>query len=455
MGGLDLYVARREADGAWGTPINLGPTLNTASNDYCPWVTPDGMRLIFVSNREGGLGMGDFYVSHRTNPRNDLGWGPPQRIPEISSTFDEFGPWGFEHPETGALVLFFNSDRPGGAGGSDIYTAIQQDDGTFSTPVPVPEVNTSAGEVWPILRGDGLEMFLTSNRPGGMGGNDVWVAHRGTIDEPWSTPVNVGSTVNSEHLEQRSSISADGLEMVFFSNRPGGLGAVDMYETTRRRASLFAVAGSVTGAFGMQFRTWASLTNPSGETATGTIVFRPAGTQPSLSDPTLAYTLAPFETRTFSDLFAAIGASGIGSLEIHPGTGAAPVATVRVDDGGSVFVTEAGERNVLTRGTAGAVPVPDLTRSRLNIGIRTLQAGATVTFRLLDGEGHVLHSAQHSFPANHFVQMSAAALVGGELTGGETILILVDAGSAVVYGSAPSNVGGTSLLHMVTRSEFD
>ncbi|MFN2239986.1 MAG: hypothetical protein ABR524_11390, partial [Thermoanaerobaculia bacterium] len=101
-----------------------------------------------MSNREGGLGMGDFYISYRSNPHDDLGWGAPQRIAEISSASDEFGPWGFEHPESGALVLFFNSDRPGGSGGSDIYTATQQDDGTFSTPMLVGEVSTSAGEVW-------------------------------------------------------------------------------------------------------------------------------------------------------------------------------------------------------------------------------------------------------------------------------------------------------------------
>ncbi|MFN2442911.1 MAG: hypothetical protein ABR517_09520 [Thermoanaerobaculia bacterium] len=408
-----------------------------------------------MSNREGGLGMGDFYISYRSNPHDDLGWGPPQRIAEISSASDEFGPWGFEHPESGALVLFFTSDRPGGSGGSDIYTSTQQDDGTFSTPMLVAEVSTAAGEVFPVVRGDGLEMFLTSNRPGGMGGNDIWVSNRGSIDDPWSTPVNVGMKVNSPDAEQRSSITADGLEMVFFSSRPGGAGNVDMYETTRRRASLIPVAGSVTGPFGMSFRTWARLTNPSGETATGSIVFRPAETQPSLSDPRLTYTLAPFESRTFANLVAELGVSGVGSLEIHPETGAKPAVSVRIDNGQSVVVPEAGEENVLVRGTAGAISVPDLTRSRLNIGVRTLQAGVTMTVHLTDAAGNILRSQDHSFPPDYFVQMPATAMVGGALTDGEAITILVQSGSAVVYGSAPSNVGGSSTLHLVTRSDIE
>lgn len=133
--------------------------------------------MIFASTRPGGLGSNDFYISTRTNLQDDLAWQPPVRLDAISSSSDEFGPWGFED-QNGLLTLYFNSNRPGGLGGNDIYVSRQGPDGSFGTPILVPELNSTSNETFPTIRPDGLELFLVSDRPGGVGGLDIWVATR-------------------------------------------------------------------------------------------------------------------------------------------------------------------------------------------------------------------------------------------------------------------------------------
>ena len=410
------------------------------------------MRLIFVSNRDGGLGAGDFYISHRTNPNDDLSWGPPAHLAEISSSADEFGPWGFINRQTGALTLYFNSARAGSVGPQDIYTATQQPNGRFSTPVRVEELSSASNDLWPIVRADGLEIFIASNRPGGMGAFDVWSSTRGSVSEPWSAPVNIGPTINTSSGEQRPSITGDGMEMVFFSPRPGGLGDADMYETRRRFGLLVPVAGSLTGAMGQTFRTSAILSNQSASPITGTIVFRRAGAQPAGSDPSMTYTLAPFETVSHSDLFARLGTSGLGTLEIYPTTGAAPTVVTRIENGGSMLVPAVSDANVLTAGTRASLAIPDMTRSRFNIGVRTLGAGATIAFHIYNEGGVEVRSMTHTIPPNTFVQMSAADFAGGSLGAGRSVVVVVHAGSAVVYGASVPNSGPGASLQLAQRA---
>ena len=72
-----------------------------------------------------------------------------------------------------------------------------------------------------------------SNRPGGVGSTDLWVATRDTLGQVWSTPVNLGATVNSASTDFHPAMSSDGRELYFASERPGGLGLADLYVTRR------------------------------------------------------------------------------------------------------------------------------------------------------------------------------------------------------------------------------
>jgi hypothetical protein len=133
------------------------------------------------------------------------------------------------HPQ-----LYFGSNRTGGpGGGSDIYMASLQADGSWGATVLVAELDSTSLENRPNLRSDGLEIFFYSSRPGGFGGTDLWSATRPTTAAAWSAPVDLGAVVNGQDGDLHPYVSADGRELVFDSTRPGGAGNADLYVTTR------------------------------------------------------------------------------------------------------------------------------------------------------------------------------------------------------------------------------
>jgi hypothetical protein len=104
----------------------------------------------------------------------------------------------------------------------------------FGEPVNLgPTVNSSASDLCPWVSSDGLELYLVSNRPGSLGAEDLWVATRPSTSEPWGEPVNLGPVVNTESKDSGPCLSGDGLELYFCSNRPGGYGGFDIWATTR------------------------------------------------------------------------------------------------------------------------------------------------------------------------------------------------------------------------------
>lgn len=211
----DIYVCQRiDADEPWGLPQPLGDNINTADTERCPYVTPDGHRLIFV--RQIGS-LDDFYVSTRRDKTDDFAWGTPVKIDALNSPGMETAPWGFEN-EDGTLTLYFGAIRPDS--GMDIYQSTMDREGNFTTPVPVTELNdTVAMDYGPVVRKDGLELYFTSARVSGLGGWDIWTSTRNSTSEKWSTPVNLGPEINSSANEWRFSMTGDGMNVVFASNR--------------------------------------------------------------------------------------------------------------------------------------------------------------------------------------------------------------------------------------------
>ena len=240
LGGLDIWVARRpDADAPWGAPENVGAPVNSAANDFCPTIDRNDHSFYFVSNREGGCGGSDIYM---TRLRPD-GWDPVANAGcAVNSAADEASPFPLPEPGKGK-VLYFSSVRTGGfaadpAGAvpdSDLYMS-ERNGGSYGTPTLVPGANTAFEDGQPNLRRDGRELFFFSNRPGTLGLADIYGATRATTSDPWSTPVNLGPTVNSgDGADTRPSLSWDGKTLYFGSTRPGGNGSADHYVTTRER----------------------------------------------------------------------------------------------------------------------------------------------------------------------------------------------------------------------------
>jgi len=231
-GALDLYVAHWDAaTHSWGLAQNLGSEINTASNEQCPLILNSGKDLVFVSNRDGGAGGLDLWLARRHDHRDDLGWASPENMGVVNSTADDFGPGAYEE-EDGTTVVYFNSNRPGGAGAHDLYATSRSPGGAFSAAAAVAELNSAAEDQFASLAKDGREVFFSSSRPGGQGGLDLWHATRASTSQPWGAPANLGATVNTSAMEGRSAISWDGMTLFFHSNRAG---SVDLFQTTRTR----------------------------------------------------------------------------------------------------------------------------------------------------------------------------------------------------------------------------
>ena len=149
LGGTDVYVSQRATlTSAWGAPQNLGATVNSSSGEAALSFSLDGRTMFFQSDRPGGLGGFDMYIMTRTDPNIDFDWSAPVHLGAvINSAFAELGVTYFEDPSTGAGTLIFNSDRPGGAGGFDFYQSTRNADGTFNAPVLITELNSPANPV--------------------------------------------------------------------------------------------------------------------------------------------------------------------------------------------------------------------------------------------------------------------------------------------------------------------
>ncbi len=231
LGGLDIWFSTRARAGdPWGPPQNPGPPLNTPYHEWMPDFSEDGRQLYFVSGRPGSFGGSDLWVSERSNKHDNFGWRTPVNLGSAVNTgYNERGPALFQ--EAGRTLLYFQSDRPG-LGDFDIYMTALEKDKTFGPPVLVRQLSTPFLDQGVSVRRDGLELFISSDRPGGQGSHDLWVSTRNTTDSPWSTPVNLGSVVNSAFVDSGPEISSDGATLYFNSNRPGSLG-FDLWSSTR------------------------------------------------------------------------------------------------------------------------------------------------------------------------------------------------------------------------------
>ncbi len=173
-GGYDLYVIKRETvDSEWSPPENLGPNVNTANNELASTISPDGLTLYFSSfGRPDGYGRSDLYIT--TRPTRSHPWGEAKNL--------------------GAAV------------------------------------NSSSWDIYPIISSDGLVLFFVSGRSDGLGGEDIWMTKRKNMSEPWEEAVNLGAPVNTSYDDYIPYISSDGSTLYLSSNRPGGYGGYDIWQ---------------------------------------------------------------------------------------------------------------------------------------------------------------------------------------------------------------------------------
>ncbi len=229
----DLYVSQRSSlDEPWGPPIAL-TMLNSTTWDSCPQLSPDEHRLYFTTRRAPTCGLEDIWVSHRQDRRDDLAWEPPVSLGcvqdgGLNSAGRDLAETIFED-EAGNEVMYFcrtNPAKPVDLTTSDVYRSEMQGDGSFGPPELVPELSSSFADMGIAVSRDGLEAFLLSGRPhGGVTPSqtylDFWRTTRASTRDPWSPPTFEQSLGDPALASGHISLSFDGRDLYFSSTRGG------------------------------------------------------------------------------------------------------------------------------------------------------------------------------------------------------------------------------------------
>lgn len=229
---------------------------------------------------------------------------------------------------------------------------------------------------------------------------------------------------------------------------------------TEYLAGIVPAAGATQGV-GAFFRTAMQLTNTDASTnAIGRLVYHPQGRSAASNDPSVSFNLAPGASVSYADIITQMGQSGLGSMDVMMSQGPLPTMTTRVfsDNGaaGTLGFTEDtfAPEQALQFGQYGYLTLPaDLTNFRMNIGVRSLDNGATIYVTYNDAGGHTLAtSAAKVYPANYFEQVSASNFLGTtNLVANGSIQIYVTAGSAIVYASTTDNRTSDSSIKFAGR----
>ncbi len=166
---------RSKENGVFGTPIRLGDDINTPQSETCPSLSADGLTLSFSSSRPGGQGNLDLYQATRTSTSAEFG-NVTNLGPTINSPSQDTG----AHLSSDGLVLVFESERASGVGKNDLYLSTRPTkDAPFGKPVSLgPTINTPDSEQGPCLSSDGQTLMYYSDRLDGQGEADIWMSRR-------------------------------------------------------------------------------------------------------------------------------------------------------------------------------------------------------------------------------------------------------------------------------------
>lgn len=220
----DFYVSTKK-DNEWQKAQPLSKNINTPNyNEGAQSISPDGKYLFFTGcNRPDGMGRCDIYVSRKEG--ND--WGKAINLGKvINSEYWESQP----SISPDGSTLYFVSNRPGGLGGYDIWKSTLTDDGQWTTPVNLgPNINTPYDENTPFMHADGKTLYFSSDGWPGLGNKDIFYSRMNDQGE-FAKPTNLGYPINTFNEEIGLIVTADGTEGLFSSNMVnGGFGDLDIY----------------------------------------------------------------------------------------------------------------------------------------------------------------------------------------------------------------------------------
>jgi outer membrane protein OmpA-like peptidoglycan-associated protein/tetratricopeptide (TPR) repeat protein len=221
----DFYSSKKVNE-QWQPRQKMPAPLNSSYNEGAQSLSPDGRYLFFtLCNADAGYGSCDLYWSKRIGSK----WSRPKNFGKTVNTTA----WESQ-PTVGpdGKTIYFVSNRFGGFGMFDIWKTIMIEEGKFSTPVNLGSgINTANDDTAPFLHADGKTLYFASDGRPGMGGYDLYYTEL-QDDNTWSEPKNLGYPINTYADEINLAINAAGTVGYFASDKEGGYGGLDLYYFT-------------------------------------------------------------------------------------------------------------------------------------------------------------------------------------------------------------------------------
>lgn len=240
----DIYISTRNEDNTWTEPRNMGAPINTEGNDATIGISVDGQKLFIYKDDKGD---GNIYFSNLVGDR----WAEPQKLNDFVNSKS----WeGNASIAADGNILYFSSEREGGLGGKDIYMSRKLPNGDWGKPVNLgPNINTPYDDDAPYMHPDGVTLYFSSQGHKSMGGFDIFYSTFNADENTWSVPSNMGYPVNSTDDDIFYVPTADNKRAYYSSFKKDGVGEKDIYLITlpeKEETPLTVYRGKVVSIYG-------------------------------------------------------------------------------------------------------------------------------------------------------------------------------------------------------------
>jgi outer membrane protein OmpA-like peptidoglycan-associated protein len=237
----DIYMATKDSNSKWSKPVNIGGNINTGGHDASIGLSADGQEL-FVYKNEGN---GDIYYSTLNGDK----WSVPKKMPAGINNPKTWEPSASISPDE--RFFFFSSDRTGGLGGRDIYVSKKLPNGQWGLPGNLgPKINTPYDDDAPFIHPDGKTLYFSSKGHNSIGGFDIFTVQCDIPNDTIYNLINVGYPINTADDDIFFVWSADGTRAYFSSVRADdNFGEKDIYVLHRPKpdnVALILLKGKVT-----------------------------------------------------------------------------------------------------------------------------------------------------------------------------------------------------------------
>jgi outer membrane protein OmpA-like peptidoglycan-associated protein len=224
----DIWYAERDSFGRWGEAVHLAYPLNTYFYNAVFWISPDNNRILirnaFIDGDYVGNGVSMSYLTKSGR------WSKPNMLKiKNYNKYDRSPQSGATMAHDGRTLLLYMTDEKGSFN-NDLFVSFLEKDRTWTEPkslgkkINLPKCN----EMTPYLAADGVTLYFSSNRPGGLGDNDIWMTKR--LDkswQKWSDPVNLGAPINTPDWDAFFTLDAGG-EYAYLSTSLNTYGESDI-----------------------------------------------------------------------------------------------------------------------------------------------------------------------------------------------------------------------------------